>query len=631
MNIKTDAMRHVDHSCDICIIGGGLSGMAAAISAAREGAKVVIIQDRPMFGGNCSSETRMWVRGAKGLHNRETGIISELEQENIYRNPTLNFSVWDGIMWGKVKAEDNIEILLNCSCCDADTDGNGTVTRVYAWQLTTYTWHTVSAKYFADCSGDSVLAPVVGALWRVGRESYDEFKEAMGHQNADNKTMGMSCLIQARETDHPVKFTPPSWAYTFPTDEDFGGTGKAKSVVNDGYVGHKVEGEHDNGGSVSDIKIEKATAMTRPHKLGTSLTNFWWIELGGEQDSIHDAEQVRDELLKTAYGIWDHIKNYGDHHAENWELEWVGILPGKRESRRYVGRYILTENDIEADKKFDDIIAFGGWPMDDHNPAGFNSFKSDYPPSVLFPAPSPYGIPFRVLYSQNVKNLFFAGRNISTTHAALSSTRVMATCSLLGQAMGTAAAMCVNYGITPDELYETKIGELQGKLMDAGCYLPGLTRAIPELTKKAVVNLSDADKELLFNGIERPDEAGTVNYVSLKKGDAISFTFDAPEKLTELRINFDPDFSRESISPNTKMRVFAMKSSIGKDFVPVKIANTLVKSFEVYADGELVFADNDNYQSLRRIPLDVTAKELSVKFCETRGIDEVHVFACDVK
>ena len=386
LTVKTNGMRHIEHETDLCIIGGGLTGLCAAIAAAREGTKVVLIQDRPVLGGNASSEIRMWVRGAHGLENRETGIISELEEENIYINPTLIPSTFDNVLWAKVKAEKNITLLLNTTCCDADRtekDGVSHLTSVTAWQMTTYTWHTVKAKYFADCSGDSILAPISGAKWRVGREAASEYGEAMGKEVADKKTMGMSCLIQARETDEPVPFTAPDWAYKFETDDDFNLIKDAGGNIIDASTG------------VSGVKVEDVKYLARPHKLGTSETNFWWLELGGEYDSIHDAEEMRDELLKIAYGIWDHVKNYGDHNATNWTLEWVGCIPGKRESRRYVGAHVLTENDVEAGGKFDDIVAYGGWPMDDHNPAGFRSYLSGNPASKLYPAPSPYGIPYR--------------------------------------------------------------------------------------------------------------------------------------------------------------------------------------------------------------------------------------------
>ena len=207
----------------------------------------------------------------------------------------------------------------------------------------------------------SILAPITGALWRVGREGNDEYNETIGPPAADRKTMGMSCLIQARETDHPVEFKAPPWAYVYKTDADF----------------NNVPACGSDFGHCSNEALAGANKLRRSHKLGTDGTNFWWIELGGEHDSIHDTEMLRDELVKIAYGIWDHIKNRGDHGAENWELEWIGFLPGKRESRRYIGPYVLTQRDIEAGGKFDDIVAYGGWPMDDHNPGGFYAKASE--------------------------------------------------------------------------------------------------------------------------------------------------------------------------------------------------------------------------------------------------------------
>ncbi|MDF1514671.1 MAG: FAD-dependent oxidoreductase, partial [Anaerolineae bacterium] len=257
-------MRHLHHSVDFCVIGGGLAGMSAAISAARHGARVLLMQDRPVLGGNASSEVRMWVCGAHGENNRETGLIEEIALENRYRNPLRNYSLWDSVLYEKVRLEPNITLLLNCSCNDAVMDGNRIVS-VKGWQTTTETWHTVEANLFADCSGDSILVPLTGAEYRVGREARAEFDEDIEPERADRRTMGMSCLIQARETDQPQPFIPPLWAYVYESCDDL------------------------------------------PHRGHDLLkTNFWWIELGGEQDSIHDTEAIRDELLKVAFGVWDH-------------------------------------------------------------------------------------------------------------------------------------------------------------------------------------------------------------------------------------------------------------------------------------------------------------------------------------
>ncbi len=597
----SNVFKTYEYTCDLCIVGGGLAGTIAALSAARNGAKVVLIQDRPMLGGNCSSEIRMWVRGAKGKYNRETGILAEFEEENIYRNPTLAPTLWDSVLFGKVKAEKNITLLLNTSCLDAECDSN-TIKNVTAWQLTTYTWHKVSAKYFADCSGDSILAPLTGAKHRIGREANDEFNESIGPKVSDHKTMGMSLLLQARETDHPVKFTPPEWANVYKTDEEF-------AII------PYLETEHSS---------------FRDHTIETSGTNLWWMELGGEGPAILNTEETRDELMKVAFGIWDHIKNYGDHGCENWELEWIGFLPGKRESVRYIGEHILTENDIMAGGKFEDVVAYGGWPLDDHNPKGFLAKNKETDLSIMRKPPSPYGIPYRSLYSANIKNLFFAGRNISATHAAISSTRVMATCALLGQAVGTAAALCVNENTQSTSLDKNNIEKLQQTLLNDGVFLPGVLRKIPALTTLANVNLPKEQQDTLFNGIERPRNLVQENRITLKLQDSIQFEYQEATNVNELRIQFDLDYLRKSVSPNWKMQVFAQKLHTGRDFVPMKVAETLVKDFEVYADGELIYKNDNNYYSLVKIPINKKLTKLTVKFLETWGAKEVNIFSCDL-
>ena len=600
MGCKTNKLKRVYHETDFCIIGGGLAGTIAALSAARHGAKVVLIQDRPMLGGNSSSEIRMWVRGARGPYNRETGILAELEEENIYRNPTLAPTLWDSVLYGKVKENPNITLLLNCSCVDAVCEDE-LIKNVTAWQLTTYTWHVVSAKYFADCSGDSILAPLTGAKHRIGREANAEFGEIIGPEISDEKTMGMSLLLQARETDHPVKFIPPAWANVYETDDDF-------AII------PYLKGQH---------------STHRDHKIGTCGCNLWWMELGGDGEAIHNTEETRDELMKVVFGIWDHIKNRGDHGCDNWELEWVGFLPGKRESVRYVGAHVLTQNDIEKEGHFEDIVAYGGWPMDDHNPRGMKANKIDDDPSIMYPAPSPYGIPYRCLYSANIRNLFFAGRNISATHAAMSSTRVMATCSLLGQAMGTAAAICVARQILPADLKEELVNLLQNMLMDDGVFLPFMKRTISGLTKSAVLNISDKEREILFNGVERPRSGEDKNCITLEPGAKLSFDFSEEKEIDTIRLQFDLDYDRKSVSPNKKMQWFAQKLNQGLDFEPVKVPATIVKSFAVYADGQKIYETANNYYSLVKVPLKVKARNITVRFAETWGADNVNLFACD--
>ncbi|MCL2479501.1 MAG: FAD-dependent oxidoreductase, partial [Treponema sp.] len=458
--------RTITHKVDFCVVGGGLSGLCAAVEAARRGVKVALMQDRPMLGGNASSEMRMWVLGAHGKNNQETGIIEELFLNNYYRNPYKNFSIWDSIMWEIAKQEKNITLILNCSCMDAEMQDNSIVS-VTGWQTTTQMYHTVYARLFADCSGDSVLAPLSGAEYRAGHETRAEFNEDIAPVYADKKTMGMSILIQARETSGPKTYIPPVWA-------------------------------------------EKYTKEMLPHRipdLNNDGENFWYLELGGVRDSIADTEELRDELLGLAYGMWDFVKNDPENREKyaNFDLDWIGFIPGKRESRRYVGDHILSQEEVRAGGKFSDLIAYGGWTMDDHHPEAFRTTEE---PTIYHPAPSPFGIPYRSIYSRNVENLFCAGRNISVSHVALSSTRVMCTCGILGQAAGAAAAVAIRHGETPRGVYRSYIGELQQTLMEDDCWLPGFKRQISKLAGGAKLtsnaNPVAGNAEVLRNGQDRP-------------------------------------------------------------------------------------------------------------------------------
>ncbi len=582
-------MKEEKHSVDLCVVGGGMAGLCAAVAAARRGAKVALMQDRPVLGGNASSEIRMHVCGAHGRNNRETGILEEILLDNFHRNPTSNYSIWDSVLYEKARFEPNITLLLNCTCTAAEMDGPR-LKSVRGWQLTTETWHTVEARLFADCSGDSILAPLTGAEFRVGREAAGEFNEDIEPAVADRKTMGMSCLIQMRETDRPQPFVPPAWANTYPDD---------------------------------------AALPHRGHEI--LKTNYWWIELGGEFDSIHDTEMLRDELLKVAFGVWDHIKNRGQHGAENWALEWVGFLPGKRESRRYVGDHILTQNDIRAQGKFDDLAAYGGWSMDDHHPGGI---RYAGPPTIFHPAPSPYGIPYRCLYSRNIENLLFAGRNISATHAAMSSTRVMGTCAIIGQAMGTAAAIAAQNGLTPRGVFQKKLPELKQALMEDDCYLPWNVREIPELTREARLSASHGDPEALRNGIDRP-VGNQDNGWNGPTGAHVEYAFAGLRKVTQARLVFDSDLNRLSFKGDRDAHTF-MRSSYALKDKPMGVPPSMTKAFRIEALGAngqwtVVARQDNNHRRLVRIPLDIEARAIRFAPEQTWGAESAHVFAFDVR
>ena len=590
--MKTNVSREtMYHETQFCVVGGGLAGLCAAIAAARKGTKTILVQERPVLGGNASSEIRMWVRGANGKNDMESGIVSELDLENIYRNPTLNFSIWDSVLYSAALREPNLTLMLNTTCMDAEAE-NGRVKTVTCWQMTTYTFHTIKADMFADCSGDSVLAPLVGAKWTKGREAREEYGESIAPEKADLRTMGMTCLMQARQHDHKIEYIKPEWAYTYESDEDL---------------------------------------PNRSHSLKESGTNFWWMELGGEDDSIRDTERLREELLKIAFGVWDHMKNHGDHGADNWELEWVGFLPGKRESRRYIGAHVLTQHDVEAGGKFEDIAAYGGWTMDDHHPAGYRHRGE---PTVYHPAPSPYGIPFRSMYSVNVENLMFAGRNISATHSALSSTRVMATCAVIGQAVGNGAALCCKYGCTPDGVYREHLEELQAEIQFDGCYLPGRARAVSPCTLAADCNLDAEARALLFNGLERPDKNDSVNFVAFGDRGALELSFKEPVS-GAVRLALDPDYSRKSVSDDGNYRRYSMRCNMPVSFKPLKMPANLAKSLKisaVSADGseKVLYETQENARHIIILPVDEPVVSLKAEFFGAWQSPVTHVYSFEL-
>lgn len=485
-----EPFREISHTVDFCVIGGGMAGLCAALSAARHGATVVLMHERPVLGGNASSECRVHICGAdrhNGIKNmRETGILEEFRLENLYRNPNRNFSIWDTVLYEKVIAEPNITLLLNCSCLQAKMNGK-VIRSVTGWQLTTETYHQVQARIFADCSGDGVLAPLTGADCRMGRESRGECGESIAPEEADACTMGMTCLFQTREYDTPQPFAPPAWACRFDRCDE----------------------------------LPYAACGHQWWQMG-----YWWVELGGDRNSIHDTEQLRHELLKVTFGVWDHVKNCCPHRkaAEKWALDWVQFLPAKRESRRYIGAHVLTQNDIEAEGRFADLVAYGGWSMDDHHPAGFNAIKIGAPATIFHPAPSPYGIPYGSLYSRNIDNLMFAGRDASCTHAAMSSTRVMGTGCSMGQAVGTAAALAVARGIPPAGI-GNQIAELQQALIRDDAYLPWVRQAFSDLTRGATLTASQGDPEPVRDGINRPVGDALHSWIC-ERGDWISYRFE---------------------------------------------------------------------------------------------------------
>jgi len=446
---------------DVVVCGGGLGGVCAAIAAARTGAKTLLIQDRSVLGGNASSEIRVQIGGAceGGYHfdARESGIIEEIRLETGVRDPE-NINTWiDTVLYSFCREEPNLTVLLNTTLTGATTDQDRILT-ISAIQLASELRYEIEATMFVDGTGDGTLGFLAGAEYRIGREAQAEFQEHAAPLVADSHTLGASILLRAVDQGHPVDFQPPKWVKRF-TKADLRSHSHYAKAPNAGKYWH-----------------------------GESKIGWWWVELGGMEDSIHDNDKIRHDLQAIVFGIWDYIKNIDPltkEDAANFDIAWIGQIPGKRESRRLIGDYILTESDLLAMRIFPDQIAVGGWSMDLHPPAGFYATTPGAEHTYM---DLPYSIPFRCIYSKNIANLLIGSRCLSVSHVAHGSTRLIATLACIGQAAGTAAAYCVAHQITPRALYLRDLPAFQQLLVREDQYLLGIRNQDPnELCHDATI------------------------------------------------------------------------------------------------------------------------------------------------
>lgn len=455
---------------DLVIVGGGVAGTCAAITAARAGVSVVLVQDRPVLGGNGSSEVRLWVLGATAhmLNNnrwsREGGVIDEILVENMYRNPEGNALIFDTVLLEKAVSEPNIRLLLNTTAIAAAKDGDR-ISSVTAFCSQNSTRYELTAPLFCDASGDGVLGFLAGAAYRMGAESREEFGEGFAPDEAFGGLLGQSIYFYSKDVGVPVSFVAP------------------------------------------DFALKDISEIPRWRSFNTKVQGcrLWWIEHGGRLDTVHDTESIKWELWKIVYGVWNHLKNSGDFpEAETLTLEWVGLIPGKRESRRFEGLYMLRQQDVVEQRPHDDAIASGGWSIDLHPADGI--YSKD-PGSSHLHARGVYQVPYRCLVSRDVPNLFLAGRIISVSHVAFGTTRVMATAGQIGQAAGMAAALCVRDKVAPAEvLAEERMRTLQRELLRAGQHIPGVRLEDPDdLVRQATVTASSVMAVTAF-----PDDGPTV-------------------------------------------------------------------------------------------------------------------------
>lgn len=519
---------------DVVVIGGGMSGICAALAAARHGARTALVHDRHVLGGNASSEIRMHICGASENLAKpdleESGILHEIMLDNKSRNDYYNFSIWDMVLFSTVKRQKNLTVYLSTAMESCEMGEGSTIRSIDAYQLTTETHWKISGKVFIDCTGNATLGYYAEAEFRTGSEGRDEFGEPDAPGQPNKERMGNTLLFKAVDRGHPVAFKKPDFARTF-TEEEL------KYRTHSAVHGAQIKGEVDK-------------AYVRMTSFSTSSVDYgyWWIELPGETDDIIDEyEQIRDELVSCIYGIWDHLKNGGDHGAENYDLEWVGMLPGSREGRRLIGDYILNENDILSNRQFEDAVAYGGWPMDIHTAKGLYDF--DELPSKVISFDGAYTIPYRSYYSKNISNLMMAGRDISASKMAMGSTRVMGTCAIGGQAAGTAAALCIKYDCNPRGVGE-HITELQQLLLKDDAYIPGIRNEDPaDLARGAKVTATSAQEgfapENVINGISRDEDGHRNLWISGEGragGETLSLELAEEQPVSEVHLTFDPNF-----------------------------------------------------------------------------------------
>jgi hypothetical protein len=509
-------MTQVELSCDVLVAGGGMAGVCAAVAAARNGAKVVLVQDRSRLGGNSSSEVKMHIVGAnchKGRPGwREGGLLEEFRLDDAVNNPQRCWELWDLLLYDKVISEPNITLLLDTTVFSAAVQ-EGLIREVLARCDRTEHLYRIRAHVYCDCTGDSRLGLEGGAAMRVGHEARADFGESLAPKVPDRQTQGCSILFTARDFGKPMPFRPPRWA-------------------------------------------RKITArQLRFRSVKSWEYGYWWIEWGGQMNTVRDNERIRFELLGIVLGVWDYIKNSGKHPSSaTWALDWVGMLPGKREARRLVGDHALTQNDVMGlNGDFSDAVCIGGWGLDEHPPTGFDD--PEKPPFVSIKLKEVYNIPLRSLYSKGVRNLLMAGRNISATHVAFTSTRVMGTCAVEGQAVGTAAALCVRHRLLPRDLAgdRARLKELQQTLLRDDQTIKGRKNEdAGDLARRAKVRASaeyeGAAAGHVTNGWVRdvPGRFDNKWAAPLGSGGAwIELAWERPQTVRRVQITFDSGFHRE--------------------------------------------------------------------------------------
>ena len=588
-------MRLVDVKCDFLVAGGGMAGVCAALAAARHGMKVVLVQDRSRLGGNASSEIRMHIVGADvhGQHPgwREGGILEELRLENVVHNPHGAWELWDLLLYDKVVSEPNVLLLLDTAVYRAEVK-DGRIREVWARSDKTEHIYRIEAAYCADCTGDCRLGLEAGAAFRTGHEGQAEFNEPLAPPEGGPETLGSSLLFTSKDYGTPIPFVPPAWAR-----------------------------------KVTKEQLE----FRRPRSWEYG---YWWIEWGGLRDAVAENERIRFELLSIVLGVWDYIKNSGEYpESATWALDWVGMIPGKRSTRRLEGPHILTQQDLMGlNGDFPDAVAVGGWPFDDHPPGGFDDTLKR--PAQQVNIDEVYNIPLRALFSRTIENLFMAGRNVSASHVAFTSMRVMATCAVQGQAVGTAAALCVEKSLAPAALCAdgAQCTALQQCLLRDDQSIKDVPNRDPEdLARSATASASEtvpgSDAAHVLTGFTR-DVPGAWDHRwggAMHLGKAwLELHWTAPVHIGQVQLTFDSGFHRElTLSEQRNVR-----ERVHEGPQPETVRDYKVSCWDEEKQAWQPVAEvTGNYLRLRRhdfTPVKTTGLRITVT--ATNGAEEARIY-----
>jgi hypothetical protein len=446
---------------DLVVVGGGIAGCCAAISAARLGCKVALIQNRPVLGGNNSSEVRVGLSGliaqkpypnlgrlideigpvgywnnwesrrdSLSIRSKQIQSILQKHPEKLIHNagPYTNYE--DEKKYSVVKNQENLSLYLNVQVCAVNKIGNR-ITSVLGKNIETGEEYLFKGSLFSDCTGDGEVGFLSGADFRMGRESKSQTNELRAPENSDQLVMGTSVQWYADSTKEVSPFPDCPWAISF-----------------------------------SDQTCKPI------------LHGDWNWETGLNKNQITDIESIRDYALLAVYGNWSFLKNHSRIKSRfaNKKLAWIAYIGGKRESRRLLGDIILQEQDLLNGTSFDDASFTTTWGIDLHYPAPIEGMNVE--PFLAYSDSKeikPFAVPYRCLYSRNISNLFMAGRDISVTHIALGSVRVMRTTGMMGEVVGMAASICKKYHTTPREVYTDYLNELK-LLMGKGVGKGGFTK-----------------------------------------------------------------------------------------------------------------------------------------------------------